>query len=217
MGWKCSMIIVSNVNKYDVQQVLRALGVKGFEDTGAYTLDCVIFPRDKSTFLGLYRGHLIITSGDEQMINHSLQSSVGPVEKKLENLFQNSEICTLSLASMVNHWGYALTRQGIKIRARAGDAKTGIVVDWGEPLPEELPLLNQSKLDESGRRIYWLRDFPNDPFTEDQVGESFVFAVFSRYFGKPLDESDALEEAQLVGYRSSSTPKPWWKNLPFLR
>ena len=147
-------------------------------------------------------------------------------------IFPNSEICSIVLHSAVNLWGYSVTQNGQKIRARAGSADDGTFVEIGEPLEEEKELLSKSKLDDNGNRTYLLDDFPNEPFNEDQVGENFVFSICKRYFDEELDcADDLLFETTLTGYRFETVKqrtstqqtnkqnsidkidnvKPWWK------
>jgi hypothetical protein len=125
-------------------------------------------------------------------------------------------------------WGYSVTVNGHKVRARAGSSDDGTFVEIGEPLEEEIELLSKSRLDENGNRIYLLDDFPDEPFNEDQVRENFVFSICKRYFGEELDTADQLlfdtkltgfTYAKVINVKSLSNhgkqkmdeSKPWWK------
>jgi hypothetical protein len=161
---------------------------------------------------------------------HFFDISESETEKILKRTFPNSEICSIVLQSTVNLWAYSVIKNGQKIRTRAGSADDGTFIEIGEPLEEEKNLLNKSTVDNEGNRTYLLEDFPDEQFTEDQVGENFVFAICSRYFGEQLDSADdVLFETLLTGYsyshadthqpdaqqlaykESVSKVKPWWK------
>lgn len=89
-----------------------------------------------------------------------------------------------------------------KIRARAGNSDDGTFVEIGEPLDEEKELLSKSKLDENGNKVYVLDEFPDETFSEDQVGENFVFLICKRYFDQELDSAhDLLFKTTLAGYQ----------------
>jgi hypothetical protein len=150
-----------------------------------------------------------------------------PFEHRIIQQFPDSEICALVLHSVVNLWGYAVIKNGTKIRARAGSSDDGTYIEKGEPVEEEIELLNQSKLDKNGNRVYLLNSFPGETFTEDQVGENFVFLICKRYIGEVLDcADDFIFNTNLTEYcyelsdyvksdesekKHKSTDKPWWK------
>lgn len=140
----------------------------------------------------------------------------------MSRLFPDSEIAYILLHSAVNLWGYMVTKGGHRLRTRAGSSDDGTFADEGEPLPEELGLLSESRITDTGARLYGQGE---DEMTEDQMGEEFVFFICQRYFGVRLDfADDVLSETILRGYRyspaasnkpgittSPAASKPWWK------
>ncbi|MGN6647113.1 MAG: hypothetical protein ACTHJT_11340 [Cytophaga sp.] len=207
MGWKTSLIIISRPPQINDQELLKALDIKGaskqtdvsFEDTiGLYT---------NKVCIGNYNGYLIIY---EWAIPETvIQKNETAIEKKLIAQFPNSEICFLVLISTLNFWGYKIVDNGKVIRHRAGDGQgNGTYTDFGDPLEEEKDLLAKSTVDNAGVRTYRFDSDPDEIFTEDQVGEEFVFNICKKYLGAPLDQADEfLNKIRFACYQKKS----WWK------
>lgn len=228
MGWKASTVIINNPTDIDKEKLLHALGYTKLTKIDDETFEVVINPDDNKVYIGEYNNNLLICDVDLPM--QFFQEQLSDVEKALIKLFPDSEICSIILHSVVNLWGYAVIKNGQKIRARSGSADDGTFLEFGEPLPEETGLLSQSTVNGNGSRTYIFESFPGESFTEDQVGENFVFEICSRYFGESLDSADELLfETILAGYRYSNNSialnqtnsnvlqpagkasKPWWK------
>jgi hypothetical protein len=85
---------------------------------------------------------------------------------------------------------------------------SGTVLDFGNPVREELELLSRSTLNSKGEREYRLgRNEEVD--REDQVGENFVFELVKRYTGKKLDEDDDFFEAGLYDGKTNTFRGIW--------
>jgi len=227
MGWKASALLINPCGEINSEELLTDLGFAKLTKIKDETFDAAINPSGKKVYIGKYKDTLIITTAN--LPTTFLAENTTPTEKLLISKFPDSEICAIVLHSVVNLWGYSVIKNGQKIRARAGSADDGTTLEYGEPLEEEKELLGKSTIGENGARTYLLEDFPDEPFTEDQVGENFVFSISSRYFGEPLDCIDELLfETVLTGYSYSkgklagstnngSNPsatrgaKPWWK------
>lgn len=191
MGWKSATIIVNTDSQLEVESVLERLGFSNLELIGSEPFESAIYPtRDDIVYCGRYKNNLIICHNEIPFT--FLNPEVLDEELILNNLFPNIEICAILLQSVVNLWGYSLSKNGQKIRVRGGSSDSGTMVDFGDPLKEETELLSHSTVNETGERVYKLPEFPEELFTEDQVGESFVFKIAERYFGKPLDQADEL-------------------------
>jgi hypothetical protein len=222
MGWKTASMIISNVTTVDAEKLLKALGIEQFEKIDDEPYDVAIYPKEQQVYIGIYHQNLVISSWN--ITDPSFNTEISKYEKVLIALFPASEICTLQLHSGVNQWGFAVIKNGEKIRVKCGDAEDGTTIDFGEPLQEESELLSKSKL-ENGKRIYYLDD--EAPYAEDQVGENFVAEMYKRYTGVNLFEDDGIFEFNLEGFvmpkpvpkskpaaAPTSTPgikKPWWK------
>ncbi|WP_343693858.1 hypothetical protein [Chitinophaga sp.] len=225
MGWKAASLIISNVTTVDAEKLLQKMKIEQFEKIADEPYDVAIYPRAQQIYIGIYRQNLIISSWD--ITDPAFSKELSEYEQVLTDLFPASEICTIQLHSGVNHWGYAVIRNGEKVRIRCGNADQGTIIDFGEPLEEELELLSKSEI-KNGKRIYHLDD--DEPYAEDQVGENFVAEIWKRYTGKNLFQDDEVFEFNLAGFKTSkpftgSTPapattatapipavkKPWWK------
>lgn len=221
MGWKASIIIINKPTVIDNETLLRDLGLTDLKMIKEEVLEVVINPNNKKVYIGTYQENLLICISDLPM--QLIESKESEAEKILKNTFPHSEICSIVLHSVVNLWGYSVIKNSVKIRARAGSADDGTFIELGEPLDEEKELLSKSTIDTNGTRTYLFEDFPDEPFTEDQVGENFVFAISNRYFDEQLDCNDELLfETKLSGYsyrkitllknaNPTSNSKPWWK------
>jgi hypothetical protein len=204
MGWKASTIIINKPPQLDNEQLLKELGFDKLTKIEDEPFEVAINPDDKKVYIGTYKDNLLICAPDFPMQFFEKQES--EIEKKLKKLFPNSEICSLVLHSAVNLWGYSITKDGRKIRTRAGSSDDGTFVDFGEPLEEEKDLLNKSTVNKEGKRTYILDNSDEEPMTEDQVGENFVFSISKRYFGEELDRADdLLFETTLTGYAFESS------------
>jgi hypothetical protein len=209
MGWKASTIIINKPTKVDYEQLLQELGFKNLTKIEDKTFEVAIYPDDKKVYIGTYKDNLLICESEIPMLFFE-DKRITKAEAVLIEKFPTSEICSIGLQSFVNFWGYSISKNGSKIRVRAGSSDTGTFLEFGEPLEQEIELLDKSTLNEDGGRTYIFEDIDDEPMTEDQVGENFVFAICKRYFDEELDCADQLLfETTLTGYSYSN--KPWWK------
>jgi hypothetical protein len=219
MGWKASVIIVHKPMQIGDEQLLKELRFDRLVKIKDELFEAVINPANHRVYIGNYKDNLLICAPDIPM--QIIESDETEAEKVLVKLFPDSEICSIVLHSTVNLWGYAIIKSGDRIRVMAGSAEDGTFIDSGEPLEEEKKILSKSVVDEAGQRTYVFEEIDNEVMTEDQVGENFVFAICSRYFGEELDYADTLLfETALRGYSYGevvqvSKPilkgKAWWK------
>ena len=220
MGWKASLIVIHKPNRVGNQQLLEELGFNNLSKIEDKTFEEIINPDDNRVYIGEYNNNLIICAPELPM--QFFEDNESYVEHKFTQIFPNSEICAIVLHSTVNLWGFSVTINGKKVRAKAGSSDDGTFVDYGEPLPEELELLNGAIVDENGIRTYTDTILPDEIFTEDQVGENFVFSIWTRYFDVELDGmEESLFETEFAGYSYGNVimknaeikvgNKPWWK------
>jgi hypothetical protein len=209
MGWKASTIIIHKPTQVDNEQLLKELGFEGLTKIEDEPFEVAINPDDYKVYIGLYKDNLLICAPD--IPKQFFEDIETQTEATLKQKFPNSEICSIILHSGVNLWGYSVIKNGYKLRERAGSSDDGTFVELGEPLDEEKELLSKSTINDEGKRTYIFEDIDDEPMTEDQVGENFVFAVCKRYFGEELDRADdLLFETTLQGYayQTSTVTKP---------
>jgi hypothetical protein len=218
MGWKASIVIIHNPARAANEQLLQEIGFNKLTKIKDEPFETARDPGNKKVYIGTYENNIILCTPDIPM--QFFEETETYLESKFKKLFPNSEICAIVLHSTVNLWGYSIIINGTKVRARAGSSDDGTFVEVGLPLEEENELLSKSNLDSSGKRIYVLDDFPDEIFSEDQVGENFVFSICTRYFGVELNSADkTLFDTILIGYKYGSiflepqqyNSKPWWK------
>lgn len=225
------MIVVKPVEQFDRDALLAGLGFQDYVQVEETTLEKAIYPYDDKVYIGQYQDCLIIC--DVMLSSSCLTAELSAEEEFLMKTFPYTEIGVFVLQSTVNFWGYAVLADGQKIRARAGSSDDGTFLDHGGPLAQEMALLAKSTVDADGYRMYTMDDYPDEPMTEDQMGEEFVFELSSRFFGEKLDRADdLLFETAFVGFgphaqaassasntaqtaqpsvQSTPAPKPWWK------
>jgi hypothetical protein len=204
MGWNMSCIIISPQQEIRDNLIFDALGLSYFSRLGDEIFDVAIDPTDDKLYIGEYKGNIIIS------VNTLPIAFFDPILSKMEDnligLFPESEISALSLQSSINHFGFAVIQNRKKVRAKAGDAQLGVIVDYGPPLEEELPLISRSKVNEVGERLYYLGTAEDQPILETQVGENFVFKISSRYIGVPFIEDDQLFDTPFRCYKINKEP-----------
>jgi hypothetical protein len=227
MGWKISMVIINTEEDFDKKAIFDKLGYYDLKKTDTEDFYSIMNPNEDKIYIGKYNGNIIICMQDLPM--ESMDEKVSKEEAILSKRFPGVDIATFVLHSVVNLWGYSITKDGKKIRARAGSSEGGTVIDYGTVLEEEKELFSQSSLNDEGERVFVFGDMPEDEFMDDQVGENFVFDLSERYLGENLDGCDGLFETQFEGYSYSKinprneivkppkqTPieeskKSWWK------
>jgi hypothetical protein len=206
MGWKASTIIIHKPTQVENEQLLNDLGFDSLIKIEDEPFEVAINPDDNKVYIGSYKDNLLICAPNIPM--HFFEDTETQTETTLKQKFPNSEICSIILHSGVNMWGYSVTKNGKKIRARAGSSDDGTFVELGEPLDEEKELLGKSTININGERTYIFEDIDDEPMTEDQVGENFVFAISKRYFGEELDKADdLLFETIFQGYSYQTSVK----------
>lgn len=227
MGWKASVIIVHKPTEVNKDKLLKDLGFYNLKKIEDEPFGAVINPNGNKVYMGTYKDNLLICTPDLPM--QFFEANKTETELTFNRFFPQSEICSIVLHSVVNLWAYSVTINGKKLRARAGSADDGTFLEIGEPLEEEKELLSKSEMDENGNRVYMFEDLTDEPCSEDQVGENFVFAICKRYFDEELDRADDLFETVMEGFsfgsdmeipnipkQEQSVPvksKPWWKRF----
>ncbi|WP_020470093.1 DUF6928 family protein [Zavarzinella formosa] len=202
MGWKASCILASNredgylgaLPAHDPQradEIIRQLGMGAFERVGPSTFDEGIYPQDDSLYVGAYDGAIVL--GSEEVAAVCISEKTPSLILHLADCLPNARMMAMVLHSVVNLYGYAIYENGKLLRVRAGSSDAGVFLDKGEPLPEEQMLFAKSIM-KDGQRVYPTEiNGEVEEFSEDCVGEEFVFELSRRFLGKRFDQFDAWE------------------------
>lgn len=210
MGWKLSTIIINNPATVDHKQILSEMGLSALKKINDETFEVAMNANKKQVFIGSYKENLLICTPNIPI--SFLKKELSETETFLNNRFPNSEICSIVLHSTVNLWGFSISKNGEKLRLKLGSSIKGTLLDHGNPLKEEMELLNKATTTKNRQRIYLLDD--DEALSEDQVGENFVFAISKRYFGVELDKADELLfETTLEGYTYEEYTKSKKSNI----
>lgn len=209
MGWKASMVLLASTQPVDIEQLLEDLGCYNRKKKQSQLFEEIIYPPSNCIYIGQFAGNTILCL--QALPETALQEELSEAEAVLCQYFPNTDIVTLVLHSTVNYWGYSVVNNGKKIRVRAGDAETGTFLEKGRVLEEEKELFSKAQTDADGNRFFVFPELPEEQLTDDQVGESFIFALSSRYLGEPLHACEELWNTPFEGYSYSKKQHPWWK------
>ncbi len=216
MGWKAECIFINErddgyLGTFPEHRPRLALDIietlhLPYDVAGPLTsLDEGIYPR--TLVIGGYDGAAIIgmPSIDEYMEPQTKAA------RRLLQAFPRAKILCIQLHSVVNMFGYSYYENGQFKRLRSGAAGSGLLADEGEPLPDEIPLFQQSTI-RNGERFFY------DPETEQEYdeaafGEEFVFTLAKRYLGAPVDYFEA-ENLVMQRFTRSSWWSRWFKRGP---
>lgn len=193
------MIVINSADQIEDSEIAAKLGFEAVEEVESLHLDSVLNPDDGLIYIGKYKGNTIICTQDIPL--EFLDQGVSRWETSLCQLFPDTEIASFVLHSVVNLWGYSVTKNNQKLRARAGSVESDFQLDEGKILEQEQYLFSLSEKDADGNRVYRFPDMPDDLFDDNQVGENFVFDLSKRYFGQGLDRNDELLETKMRGYK----------------
>ena len=218
MGWKASFIAIKPANSsFSDEKILSELGYKGLKPEKPTDFSRVISPRDETkVYVGRYQDCLLICDANISEEVFRIKNKLSTIEQHLVFMFPKASIGIFHLHSVSSSWAYSIFEKGKKIRAKFGFADEGVLSDFGAPLPEEQPFSDNFFLNEEGERLFKTDDFEQGE-TEESLGEEFVFAVSSRFFGQPLDQAgDAVFDTQMKAFSFSSSvfTKPKSK-IPF--
>ncbi len=147
MGWKAWCILINErepgylgtMPPHDPKRARRLIGDPGlvkYRSRGMTTFDEGIYP--DGLVIGAYEGAAVI--GAPKLFDPFKPMS-SPVVTRILKTFPQAAVLSLSLHSVVNLFSYAYFEHGSLLRAYAGDADSGVVLDAGEWLAEERPTL----------------------------------------------------------------------------
>jgi hypothetical protein len=200
MGWKASLIFIKHSPQGTTdEQVLNSLSARSWDHTGDASFEEAMNADETKIYIA--RLNDLIVVGKAELPIHFLNEGISFPEQNIIDAFKDAEICALSLESTVNHWGYGIIQQGKKIRARGGNYEAPLFIDYGKPLPEEEDLLSRLEIKGDNSRVYRIEGYE---YTEDQVGENFVFEIAKRYTGYSLDNgNNPLDKLTFKCYEKS--------------
>lgn len=220
MGWKASFIVIKdrgcpsdyfrspqNHLPDRATEFISHLTYRGFSKRLPTKLD--LNPKSGDTIIGAYERALIyadtvVFDCAENKGHELIQNAVG--------LHPEASVLMLILHSGVNEFGYSIFENGSLIREYSGDIDHGIRKEFGQPLVEEKPDFDRSKIIR-GERVFFPDYGPNvkvakpNPRTlmplgtrpsersATAYGETLAFKVAKRFFGQELDRFAAHEQS----------------------
>ena len=193
MGWKAACILVSErepgylgaLPQHDpvaAHDLIVRLGLGSCPSLRLTDFDYGVYPESGRFVIGAYNGAAIVAGQD--LVFGMVIGEKGDVLRQLLELFPAAEILVIELHSAVNYFGYAYYRGQELQRAYAGSAEDGVLVERGELQPEEQDYFAHSEV-RDGMRYF---DLDGETWTVDQIGEILVFAMASKFLGKPLNQ-----------------------------
>lgn len=224
MGWKASCILINRrgpgylgtMPPHDPERARRLiadLGLGPCRSRGMTTYEEGIYP--DRLVIGAYHGAAVIGAPD--FVNTFAPMGDGPLMRRILEAFPQGAVLRVGLHSVVNLWNYAYFEGGRLLRAYAGCAEKGVMVDVGEWLPEERPQFERSVV-RDGKR-YFLADINGrqEEFDAPAYGETLVFEVMGRFFGSRPDRVHPEIDPFALPMEAFDrvTPGRWW--WPFKR
>lgn len=143
MGYKLSMIIIEDMNKFrDESLLLRNLGFNNAELIDKTSFEECLYPNDNTINIGYANGNIIICD-DYYFTNKILELKQPKYENLISNLFPDAEILTIACHSGVNYHAYSLCKNENKIRYKiiSFDSEK---VEFGELMKEEVEIYSKA-------------------------------------------------------------------------
>ena len=185
MSWKIYLIIISNANNINTAEIPQKIGLDNVRPTKEISIHEAQYA--KGTSIGKYGDKIFIVSQD--LVFKFYDKTPSDFEKKLCDLFPNSEIAVLTLNGTVDLYGYNIIKNGKRRRIKSG-ADLDLYVDYGDKLPEEVTIskekifddeeLKEIKADNSKEQVQKILD--------QEISTRTTFRLTKRYFGKQFDE-----------------------------
>ncbi len=185
------MVIIDTTTELPTEKLIKKIGGSKITFEAETTFEEAINPAEDKLYFGSYKGNSIICDADLPLIFYD--DKLSKVEKLIIKFFPNNRILAINLNSTSNFYGYVLIDKGKKVRVKVGDGERPVIFEMGQPLKEEQELYKKSILRESGERIFKFGETTEDAYTEDAVGEEFVFEVVKSILGGRLDHEELDE------------------------
>jgi hypothetical protein len=183
-------------------ELLRELGWT-FGYSRMADLDAGIYPPDGTIAVGAYTQAIIFS--DPKSIYGCVANPGKPFFQKLLQLYPTGTLLVAELQSTLNHFGYALFENSIRVRAFGGSAARGIEVDEGPLLVEEREFFVNSRIKKGQRVFCEIVSNGEQEYTVFEFGEKLVFAVMARFLGESLEKFDKSK------LKMELFARPWWK------
>ncbi len=199
MGWKLNMIIMKGLEG-DTDTLSRLIGMsygrRKYKQVSKSTLENCLNPiDDDKLYIGIYNGLRIIT---EANLPFEYFKNNPSFTEKMSSAFSkgDKEMYVFGLNSIINLWGYSKIVDNKRIRTKFGTHDEGVIHEEGQPLESEKELIQNSEL-VKGVRIYNLNE---NQYTEDQIGEEFVFRIIEEVTGQRIDKPNELINTEMTVY-----------------
>jgi hypothetical protein len=191
-------------NKYYI--FIKGAGVKDIEDlllkemTPEKEVNLFDTNKPKTLFAGEYNNCLLLVEKDLPF--EFFDAALATRAKALVELFPEAEIGALLQNSTVGLYGYALIKEGKRIRTKHGSEEE-VYFEFGSPLPEE-----QESPDEPLFEEEELEEMREDGLSEKEIREIIRFErdyrvpgkLVKRFLGVPFNELDPAQ-VKLTQYR----------------
>lgn len=215
MGWKASCIFINegggdlgSLPSHDpirARETLNQLGLNNHISVETSSFDAGIYPEKDLLYLGAFpNSFLLCHQGITEdfflgaMDDFQVKTAKMEMEKEQKGAarkwvhlflktFPTASVDVVLLHSSVNLWGYACFESGQRVRTRLGDNSNGTIIDTGEIQPFEEALFSKAIIKNGKRTFIFNMKGKEEEFSDDQVGESFVFCLIEQWFGrKPI-------------------------------
>jgi Family of unknown function (DUF6928) len=218
MGWKASCILINERepgylgtmpphNSERARKLIADLRLGRCRSRGMTTFDGGIYP--DHLVIGAYDGAVVI--GAPEIIDSCLSLGDDPLMRRIRKYFPQASVLRIALNSVVNLFSYEYFGGGKLLRAYAGAADSGVIVDVGERLPEEWPHFERSVVRDGRRYFYAEINGQMEEFDTSAFGETLAFEVMGRFFGCRPDQGSEVDPLELpMESFDRIGPRRWW-------
>ena len=197
---KLFLIIITHVMNVNVTQLKTFIGfdkLSAGSEVSFFDAQLV----NRGMFYGTYQDNIIIISNKLSLSFYYKDPS--EFEKQLLLYAPKSDITVLTLDDRNSFYGYALIKDGVRQRVKAG-TDTEVFVDVGKNLNEEDVLLQSNLIpaDElDAMKKEHDANYVNKQI-EYEVGKRIPIKLLTRFFGNNIDEvAETLNKILLIEYQ----------------
>ena len=203
MGWKISLVIIENNNKFSNDELLlKKAGFRTIKKVDTVDFETALGTKNKIC-IGNINDNIVICDDyklTEYFLSENNNLDLTEGEKNISSLFLNSEILAVACHSVSDFHAYSLIQNGKKTRLKIVSQEEKI--EFGEKFEEENLLYKDAIQIED--ELFWDLDHTgneDDYYSESNLMEEFTFGITKRRLGVELNLEEADEILKTYNFR----------------
>ena len=197
---KLYLIVITNAINISISNVKREFGLGSLAPGNEISLFKAQY-NTKGICLGKYNDKILIVS--QEKVFDFYNARISSFEKRICELFPNSEIAVLTLNSTVDLYGYAIMEKGVRKRIKSG-ADNDVYIDYGTKIKEEDDIARE-KIFDDGEVVEMKLEYSKkiiQKMIAQEVSIRVTYRLLTRYFGNDEKEIERNFDAiKLVEYQ----------------